>query len=78
MAAWPGTSSLEQEHDAVHNARLLVLRDALGDPHKVADLLLPQTHVRIENPVVELLLKSVRQPAYLLLIEDLAAPPKQE
>ena len=65
----------EQVHDAVGDARLLVLRDALADPHDVADLLLAQAHVGIEHAVVELLLERVRQAAHLLLVQHLADTP---
>ncbi len=69
-----GSSSLEQVDNAVHDAGLLVLRDALGDPHEVANLLLAKPHVGVEDAVVELLLKCVRQPANLLLVQYLAPP----
>lgn len=49
----------------------LYLCDALGDPHEVADFLLPEAHVCKEDAVVELLLVGEDQPPHLLLIQHL-------
>mmetsp|Transcript_27512 Transcript_27512/g.70028 ORF Transcript_27512/g.70028 Transcript_27512/m.70028 type:complete len:318 (-) Transcript_27512:443-1396(-) len=68
-ASQPAAS--EGVHDAVGDARLLVLRHALGDPHDVADLLLAQLHVRVEHAVVELLLVREHAPPHLLLVQQL-------
>mmetsp|Transcript_37101 Transcript_37101/g.98357 ORF Transcript_37101/g.98357 Transcript_37101/m.98357 type:complete len:515 (-) Transcript_37101:53-1597(-) len=54
-------ASLRSEDiDVLVHAAALVLRDALGDPHNVTDLLLLELHERVVHAVVELLLK--RQP----------------
>ena len=64
-------AGLEQGDDAVVDATLLSLGDALGDPHDVPDLLLAELHVGVEHAVVELLLVGLHAPAGLLLVQDL-------
>ena len=39
----------ENIHDAVGDARLLILRHTLRDPHDVPDLLLPEPYVRVKH-----------------------------
>lgn len=46
--------NLEYKHNTVMNSRLLVLGHAFRDPHQVPDFLLPQSHVRKENSIMEL------------------------
>lgn len=62
---------LEDQDNAVIDSGLLVLGYALSYPHDIPDLLLPEPHVRKEDPVVELLLKCEDQTPHLLLIEHL-------
>lgn len=54
--------------DVLRDAGLLILRDALGDPHDVPDLLLLELHVRIEHPVLELHITIVNTSAMPLLL----------
>ena len=55
-SATPGRISSE-DVDVLAHAAALILRDALGDPHNVPDLLLLELHKRVVHAVVELLLK---------------------
>ena len=50
-------AACSEDVDVLVHAAALVLRDALGDPHDVADLLLLDLHVRVVHAVVELLLE---------------------
>mmetsp|Transcript_15739 Transcript_15739/g.36406 ORF Transcript_15739/g.36406 Transcript_15739/m.36406 type:complete len:304 (+) Transcript_15739:300-1211(+) len=58
-----------EDVDVLRDLRALVLRDALRDPHNVADLLLAEFDVGPEETVVELLLEGVLVELHLQLKE---------
>ena len=53
--------TLPGDDQAVVHSVLLLLADALGHPHEVADLLLAQAEVAVEDAIVELLLEAQHQ-----------------
>lgn len=57
---------LVDEHDAILSPTPLSLSHALRHPHEVSDLLFSQLEVRVEDPIVELLVKCEDAPLHLL------------
>ena len=53
--------------DVVVDLLLVVLADALRDPHNIPDLLLLQLHKRVEHAVLELLQEGVLVQVHLVL-----------